>query len=41
MIEELKHLSIRMGIVNVIDAFHIVAREETTSDLLLAQHQSF
>ena len=28
--EELKQITIRMGFVNVIDAFHIVAREETT-----------
>ena len=28
--EELKKITIRMGFVNVIDAFHIVAREETT-----------
>ena len=28
--EELKEITIRMGFVNVIDAFHIVAREETT-----------
>tara|TARA_B100001059_G_C17775241_1_gene550857 strand:- start:361 stop:1377 length:1017 start_codon:yes stop_codon:yes gene_type:complete len=28
--EELKQTTIRMGFVNVIDAFHIVAREETT-----------
>ena len=28
--EELKNITVRMGFVNVIDAFHVVAREETT-----------